>query len=90
MGLKDGLDHAGEHIKAAVTDAVDAGQKAVSQIGHAADEARHRAAAAGEHDKQELMGDSLTESEKAKSGFEEAKQNVQADVAGAKKKLDEL
>jgi hypothetical protein len=88
MGLKDDLEHAGEHIKDAVKDAAHAGERAVKKIQHGADEAMHRGAADIERDRQE--DDRLTERERAEAAVEAAKQDIQANVAGVKKKLDDL
>jgi hypothetical protein len=86
MGLKEDLENAGDHLKDAGKNIVNAGGKLGEKIKDGVSEATHRAAASGEHAKRDALGDHLTPAEKAQSFGEEAKHTIQADVDAAKRK----
>ncbi len=73
MGLKDALNNMGDSIKGAVDNAKDA-----------TSEAGHKSAAETEQTKRDVAGDQMTTGDKAGSMFNQAKNSIQADTAGAK------
>jgi hypothetical protein len=60
--------------------------KTVDNVKDAASEAGHRSEAAGEQAKRDIAGDTMTPTEQVGSAFNQAKNNVQADLDEAKQK----
>jgi vacuolar-type H+-ATPase subunit E/Vma4 len=90
MSLKHDLQDAGNHVKKAGENIAHAGEKTLTKIKDTVNEAVHKAAAQAERREREEVGESMTGTQKAKSVLNEAKHNVQAGVAAAKKNVDDI
>jgi F0F1-type ATP synthase membrane subunit b/b' len=62
-------------------------EKTGHDIKDAANEAKHRVTAGGEHAKRDLVGDDMTVGEKAKSVVNEIKNRAQAEVDRTKREV---
>jgi len=81
-----GANNIGDRITMGIKES---GKKVVESIHDRIDEIAHRTMAAGEKATRELAGDQLTPSEQAKSIVNQAKNEIQADVAEAKRTIRE-
>jgi hypothetical protein len=82
MDIKDTVGRAVEDAKEAV-------QRTSENVKDSLHEASHRSTAEAEREKRELLGDEMTPGERARSTVNEAKNDLQADVAAAKRSLRE-
>lgn len=89
MGLHENVQKANEHIKDAGACVKDASANAADGIKDSLSETTHRAAAMGERQKREVLGENLNIGEKTKSVLVETKNTIQANVDATKVKMDQ-
>lgn len=89
MGIKENSKKADEHIKEAGNHMKAASVNVADRVKDTLSEATHQAAAAGERQKREMLGEHLTLGEKTKSVLEETKHTIQANVDATKRRMDE-